>query len=235
MKDLNFYLEKYEAKLLPTEQYDNSYIGWALKHFMDETAILNPYLDITLKLDITDARTNYVDNFQNEFSTFTSFLIWKLLKTIKRHPCFAWKFIGDRWYLIDNPPLFLPIAVGGKERFGEIIIDNATKLEWLQFSQTYQINKNNIFKNPTLANDRFYAYHLGQFIGNLPNLDFSSFVIHSSRKTSQCFFYFGKRTHDIELGRLTVPLAIKFHHSNTDPFVIDLLIKDYLTELNLPK
>lgn len=231
MKDLNYYLDKYEARLLDTNKYQNSYIGWALDFFIDETQILNPYLDITLRLDLTRAEINYKNNFQNEHSTFTCFLIWKLMQAIKKHPCFSWKIINDRWYQINNPPLFFPVAVGGEARFGEIIIDNATKLKWREFSQLYQQNKQNIFNNPTLANEEFYPYHLGQFIANLPNLDFSSFSVPASRNSSQNFFYFGKRTRNDNQNNLTVPLAIKFHHSNTDPFVIDLLIEDYLTQL----
>ncbi|NEP14692.1 MAG: hypothetical protein F6K14_31750 [Symploca sp. SIO2C1] len=233
MEDLDYYLDKYEANILNTNQYQNTYVGWALEHFIDETKILNPYLDITLKLDLTDAEKNYQDNFQNEYSTFTSFLIWKLLKALKKHPPFWWRYINEKWYQVNNPPLFYPIAVGGKSRFGEIVINNATKLGWLEFSQLYQNSKDSILSHAILPKSREFAYQLGQFVGNLPSLDFSSFAMHTYRRSTQSCFYFGKRTYDNKK-KLTVPLAIKFHHGNLDPLLVELLVRDYLDELCKP-
>ncbi|NEO13965.1 MULTISPECIES: hypothetical protein [unclassified Moorena] len=234
MDDLNYYLDKYDAIPLDTDQYKNSYVGWALDFFIDETKVINPYLDITLRLYLTDAETNYNDNFKNDYSTFTCFLIWKLLKALKKHPSFWWRFINDKWYQINNPPLFCPTAVGGKARFLPIIINNATKLGWLEFSELYKNTKDSIFANPIWSNNRdiSYAYQLCQFVGNLPGLDFISFAMQTGRESTQSFFYFGKRTYDENKQTLTVPLAIKFHHSNLDPFLIELLVKDYLAELS---
>ncbi|NES46358.1 hypothetical protein [Moorena sp. SIO2C4] len=234
MDDLNYYLDKYDAIPLDTDQYKNSYVGWALDFFIDETKVINPYLDITLRLDLTDAENNYNDNFKNDYSTFTCFLIWKLLKALKKHPPFWWRFINQKWYQINNPPLFCPTAVGGEVRFAEMIINNATKLGWLEFYQLYRNSKDSIFANPILPNnnDRYYAYQLGQFVGNLPGLDFLSFSMQTGRGNTQSFFYFGKRTYDNNQQRLTVPLAIKFHHSNLDPMLIEVLVKDYLAELS---
>ncbi|NET61289.1 MAG: hypothetical protein F6K47_35730 [Symploca sp. SIO2E6] len=232
MEDLNHYLEKYEANPLDTEQYKNSYVGWALEHFTDETKILNPYLDLTLRLDLTDAQSNYQDNFKNEYSTFTSFLIWKLLKSVQAHPPFRWRYVRQKWYQINNPPLFYPLAVGGASRFGELVIDNATKLGWMEFSQLYKNQKDSILANPILPSSRTYAYQLGQFVGNLPSLDFLNFAMHTHRGSTQSFFYFGKRTYDNNQQRLTVPLAIKFHHSNLDPLLVELLVRDYTTQLS---
>ncbi len=234
MEDLDYFLDKYDALPLDTDKYKNSYIGWALEFFLDETEILNPCLDITLRLDLTDAEKNYQDNFQNQYSTFTSFLIWKLLQALKKHTPFWWRFIKEKekWYQINNPPLYFIIAVGGDARFGEFIINNATKLGWLEFSQLYKNGKDSVLVNPVLASDRKYAYRFGQYIANLPSLDFLGFTMHTSRNSTQSFFYFGKRTYDEIKKRLTLPFAIKFHHSNLDLFMIELLVKDYQVELS---
>jgi chloramphenicol O-acetyltransferase type A len=69
---------------------------------------------------------------------------------------------------------------------------------------------------------------LSCFLGNLPNLQFTGLTLHSqqSEVIGQPFFYFGKRYWQND--QLFIPFAAKLHHACKDPFVLDLLMQDFL-------
>lgn len=72
------------------------------------------------------------------------------------------------------------------------------------------------------------VWALCPFIGNLPNVAFSSFQIHRNKsKTGRPLFYFGQRK--IINGEPFVPLSISFDHANSDPFVLDKLLARFNT------
>ncbi|WP_144394124.1 CatA-like O-acetyltransferase [Pleionea sediminis] len=199
-----------------------NYELWAQDFFTDTNAIENPYLDITLQLDITQARLCYE---AQSIGTFTAYLYFHLIQALKKHPEFFYRKINNQWMKVENPPLFYPIARGSKrDRFYEALIPNVLQLSWPEFTQLYQTEIENSKLNTNLIGNELYTYTL--FIGNLPNLPFTGLTMHvNDRISCQPFFYFGQRQ---TIGnQLFVSLCIKFHHSCVDPYIIDLLIKDF--------
>ena len=199
-----------------------NYERWAQDFFTDPKSIQNPYLDITLQLDITSARQHY--EAQPE-STFTAFLYFYLIQALKKHPEFFYRLIDNQWILIKNPPLFFPIARHSKkDRFYEAIIPDIFQLSWKEFSQRYQTEIEKSKNDPQLIATDVFNYSL--FIGNLPNLQITGLTLHVNNNLScQPYFYFGKRYQNEK--KHMVSLCIKFHHSSVDPFIIDLLIQDF--------
>lgn len=103
---VEYYLRKYSAVSLQQEDFKEGYLKWALSFFTNPDVVIDPYLDMTLQLDITQARENYENHYKCNESTLTAFLTWKLLKTLKRHTHFLWRYIQGTWYELKNPPLF---------------------------------------------------------------------------------------------------------------------------------
>jgi len=200
----------------------STYECWAQNFFNDPECIQDPYLDITLQLDITAARNRY--EAQGE-GTFTAFLYYHLIHALKNHPEFFYRFIGEQWVQITNPALFYPIARNDrKNRFHEAFIPNIFQLSWSEFSEIYRTELDCSKRTPRLLGENLFVYTL--FIGNLPNLQVTGLTLHTNnRYCAQPYFYFGKRyQHE---SRLFVSLSIKFHHSTVDPYIIDLLMQDF--------
>jgi chloramphenicol O-acetyltransferase len=113
----------------------------------------------------------------------------------------------------------MPVAVGGAQRFVELVIDNVLKMSWSEFANCYSERLNEIKScsaySPA-ANEN--AFLFSQFIGNLPKMRFTGFKIHSGRDGVQNIFYFGKRARDAH-DKLTVPFAMNLHHANADPVI----------------
>lgn len=71
------------------------------------------------------------------------------------------------------------------------------------------------------------AYNLGVVVGNLPNLPFTGFSLHShgGDAAGRCVFYVGQRSE--RDGVTTMPLAVQLHHATADPYVLDQLLADW--------
>ena len=37
------------------------------------------------------------------------------------------RLVDDQWYILDNPPVIIPVAIGGKERFKELFLEDISK------------------------------------------------------------------------------------------------------------
>ncbi len=203
----------------------SNYESWARKFFNDPECIQNPYLDLTVQLDITSARNSY--EAQSE-GTFTAFLFYHLINALKNHPEFFYRYLDDHWVQVANPALFCPIARDDKnDRFYEAFIPNVFKLGWPEFSRFYLAELENSKHKSRLLGSNLFVYSL--FIGNLPNLQVTGLTLHiNDRFSAQPYFYFGKR-YRLEK-KLFVSLSIKFHHSTVDPYIIDLLLGDFQKE-----
>lgn len=205
-----------------------SYQNWALKNFHDDKRFTNPDLVMTLELDLTAARRAYDKNFAAPGSTFTAYLCFALIQALKRHECFQYRHVNGDWYILDNPPVFLPVATDGHDRFRDAFLFGTFSMDWNAFRAHYrdvvdQARGLNGFEVGA-AEDIFY---LPVMIGNLPNLRFTSFTLHqSNRHTGRPTFYFGARYE--KDGRLLTPLSVTVDHSNADPQVLDALIRDFL-------
>lgn len=219
--------EKYEPEQVNPQDLAG-WLGWSLDFFADPT-VQNPYLDVTLQLDVTSAYAGYqsepeIDDVQG---TFFAYLIWNLAQTLSSHPSFNYRYIDDKWYLLHNPPIFVPVAVGGDARFGEVVLENTYRQDYPTFLQSYR-QKLHDARNPNVesmtASDVMRYAH---FMGNLPQLHFTALTLHwrPDQMVGQSLFYFGQRRH--EEGRVIIPLAVKMHHANTDLLVVNELLMDF--------
>lgn len=204
------------------------YERWALELFHDKRYLSNPNLKITLQLDITAAEKAYNAQYAAAAgASLTAYLKWTLLAAIARHPCFSYRDLGGEWYRFERLPLFFPVATGTKERFQEVLIEDAGSLGWPAFSAAYReaierIRREDVPYEP-IPDDVWSVAH---FIGNLPELQFTSLHLHEpSDHVGRPVFYFGKRYRDC--ARLFIPFYVLFDHSNLDPVVVNLLLKDY--------
>ena len=220
-------LKKYAAvpvKMKSLSKYEN----FALKLFHDPKIISNPNLEMTIQLDITAADKVYRSKFHNvQGASFTAYLYWCLIQTITKHAYFRYREINKKWYEFKNPPLFFPVAVGNKERFGEALIENVCGLSWAEFCEKYRAEINRLAgKKPAYAPIEIETWHTSIFIGNLPNLQFTHLSAHASKlNIGRPLFYFGKR-YSIGTQKLS-PMYIMFDHANLDPYVLGLFIEDF--------
>ncbi|MBL1209658.1 CatA-like O-acetyltransferase [Geminocystis sp. GBBB08] len=221
--------EKYQPRLL-NEIDKEGYLNWSLDFFTKNDILQNPSIDLTIQLEVTKAYKIY-ESVKNKESTFFAFLIWNLVKILPNHFCFNLRLFENNWYILDNPPIVIPIAIGGKERFSEMVLEDVNQLSYNDFIRQYRWNLENIRKGEGKRVEAV-TYLLSCFIGNLPNLRFTSLTLHWQKNLieGQPMFYFGERYWKKE--KLYIPLAVKLHHSVTDPFVYSLLIQDFQNQFN---
>ena len=222
--DLQETLERYQGtELKPNEL--SKYQQWAFSFFHQEEFILDPNLSITIQLDLVEARDVYEKSFKNApGSSFHAYLVWNLIRALSIEWTFNTRKIDGVWYLFRNLPAYFTIAVGGEERFKDVIIDDVISMDWTTFARVYRDS----IENPKLdvGSVETLTWSIAHFIGNLPNLNFTSFKIHRGiMKTGRPIFYFGQRQqlHQLQFA----PLSITFDHANTDPYVLNQLMQTY--------
>jgi chloramphenicol O-acetyltransferase len=214
----------YQAELLASHHREG-WLDWSLDFFTDPEILQVPYIDITLQLDVTNAYTLYQQQL-NQDGSFFAFLVWHFVQTLKNHFSFKLRLVNGHWYIIHNPPVLIPVAVGGQQRFFELILNDTVQLDYPQFSRLYRQELDKARAgHGELASVESYCF--SHFFGNLPNLQFSGLTLHYRQTPilGQTMFYFGKR-YELD-GKLYIPFAVKLHHACTDPFVLDLLLQDF--------
>jgi chloramphenicol O-acetyltransferase len=207
------------------------WLGWSLP-FFSAPVLQNPHIDLTLQLDVTDAFARYQHDQRDSVAgtkpvSFFAFLVWHLAQTLAQHPSFNLRCVDGQWLRLRNPPIFIPVAVGGELRFRDLVLENVYQQDYPAFLANYRTLlalARSPEGAPPLASDAFCLAH---FMGNLPNLRFSGLTLHwrADQMIGQSSFYFGQR-YD-EGGRKLIPLAVRMHHSCTDPFVLNELIADF--------
>lgn len=224
-------LSKYQGRVVATDSLA-AYPRWALDFFQDKRYVADPYLSITLQLDITAAHAKYRQKYAiAPGASLTAYLIWKLLGVLRHHDPFNYRLIGDQWYQFDNLPLFFPVAVGGQQRFNEMFLEDIVDADWQNFCRRYREGIDKRLQSGSvhqpIDND---IWEIAIFIGNLPYLQFTSLNIHRGvRSAGRPIFYFGQRYHSEN--KYLVPLYTALDHSNTDPYVLHLLLEDYQQQL----
>ena len=104
---------------------------FALDFFHKKEFIKDPWLQLTIRLDITKARKNYIDNYKwVDNASLTAWLSWNLIRAMKDHPWSRMRKIKGEWHCFENLPLFFPVAIGGSKRFFEPVIDDPVESSW---------------------------------------------------------------------------------------------------------
>lgn len=201
------------------------WLEWSLE-FFTEPVVQIPYLDITLQWDATDAYAAY-QREKAAGSSFFAFLLWHLAQILAQHPGFNLRHVDGQWYLLHNPPIFVPVAVEGKQRFQEMLLEDVYQQDYPAFSEHYQRLLNQARNFELDRSDAGAAFHLAHFVGNLPYLQFTGLTLHwrQAQMIGQSFFYFGKRYW--QEGRLLLPMAAKLHHGCADPLVFNTLLQQW--------
>ena len=227
--------ERYQPELL-ADHHRAGWLDWSLDFFTDQEVLQIPYVDITLQLEVSNAYALYQKQAVKEASFF-AFLIWHFAQILKTHLSFKLRLVNDTWYIIHNPPVLIPVAVGGQQRFFELVLNDVALLDYPQFSVLYrqELEKIRAGQGQRATAESFYFSH---FFGNLPNLQFTGLTLHYRQEniSGQTMFYFGKRYEVAE--KMYIPLSVKLHHACTDPFVLDLLLQDFQQRMlqdNLPR
>mgnify|MGYP000067462663 CR=1 FL=1 len=207
----------------------SSYELWAMKYFHDKSVVENPYLNMTVDIDLTEARAVYEQHFKSiENASFQAYIVWNLIRALQEHCIFNTRRIGGKWYRFSNLPVFMPIAIGGDFRFKDAILFDCCGLDWAEFCACYRRAIDN--EKSELEMLPQHVWSLCTFVGNLPNMNFKSFTLHqSATSTGRPFFYFGQRR--VENNRLLVPVSITFDHANSDPFVLEKLMNSVLANM----
>jgi chloramphenicol O-acetyltransferase type A len=216
---------EYQPRLLDNSAKEG-YLDWSLDFFTNPDISQVPYVDITIQLDVTNAYQSYQAT-PTTGATFFSFLIWHLLQSLKNHCGFNLRLVKNQWFVLDNPPVVIPVAVNGKDRFREMVLENISQSSYQEFIVQYR-QKLDCIRNDRGQRTTPETFLLSCFLGNLPNLQFTGLTLHSQQTeiTGQPHFYFGKRYW--QNNQLFIPLAAKLHHASQDPWVLDLLIQDFL-------
>lgn len=223
--DLDEILKKYSGSKLSVEK-TTCYERWAMSYFHDESIVSDPYLAMTLQLDLSQARNTYESDYRDTAgASFQAYLVWNLARALKSEWIFNTRNIEGTWYQFDNLPIFMPTAIGGELRFKDVILNDVASSTWEEFARYYRSS----IDDPTAQFEILpqNVWSLCTFIGNLPDMPFTGFQLHKSRKSSgRPSFYFGRR--DTSNGQCKVPLSISFDHANSDPFVLNKLIQIFI-------
>ena len=219
--------ERYEPERVNPDDM-GSWLRWSLG-FFTEPVLQDPHLDVTVQQDVTAAYADYLSGKAqtNGQGTFFAYLVWHLAQTLASHPSLNLRWLDGAWYVLRNPPIYIPVAVGGEARFREIVLEDVYQQSYPDFLENYlrrlQEARQTDFK-PANTSDVFRYAH---FMGNLPYLRFTGLTLHwrSDQMVGQSFFYFGQRYS--EGARLMVPLAVKLHHSCSDPLLLNALLDDF--------
>ena len=217
---------QYQPRILD-EKTKEGYLNWSLDFFTDANVIQSPYLNITIQLDVTNAYQVY-QNTPVAGATFFCFLIWHFVQTFKQHFSFNLRLVEGQWFILDNPPIVIPVAVGGSDRFLEMVLENTSQINYESFVDGYRHKLDSIRQlkgKGERVTGGFFELCCG--FGNLPNLQFTGFTLHwqHGEITGQPIFYFGKRYWQSD--RLFIPFVARLHHACADPFVLDLLLQDF--------
>lgn len=204
------------------------WLSWSLP-FFSEPVLQNPHVDLTLQLDVSNAFAQYrhpPEPVAGQVSFF-AFLVWHLAQTLAQHPSFNLRCVAGQWHVLRNPPIFIPVAVGGDVRFRELVLDNVYQQDYPTFLDNYRTllaQARAPEQGLPCASDVLRHAH---FMSNLPHLRFSGLSLHwrADQAVGQSSFYFGQRYAEGE--RTLIPLAVRMHHSCTDPFVLNGLIADF--------
>ena len=207
------------------------WLDWSLP-FFSAPVLQNPHVDLTLQLDVTAAFAQYQRDKASAASgtpavSFFAFLVWHLAQTLAQHPSFNLRCIDGVWVQLRNPPIFIPVAVGGAARFRDLVLENVYQQDYPTFVAHYR-QQLALARSPEgvppSASSAFCHAHL---MGNLPDLRFSGLTLHwrADQMIGQSSFYFGQRYDQGD--RTLIPLAVRMHHSCTDPFVLNQLMADF--------
>jgi chloramphenicol O-acetyltransferase type A len=207
-----------------SESERQGWLAWSLPFFTDPTHPQNPHLSITLPLDVTAALRRH--RAGDPGATFFAWLAWSLLQVMAAHPAFLLRQVREEWWLIRNPPLVVPVAVGGRQRFVELVLEDVIAEPWPHFAARYSRGLQALRAGEVRRADSD-AYNLGVVVGNLPNLPFTGFSLHNhgGDAAGRCVFYVGQRSE--RDGVTTMPLAVQLHHATADPYVLDQLLRDW--------
>ncbi|MEB3331524.1 MAG: CatA-like O-acetyltransferase [Synechococcaceae cyanobacterium] len=218
---------RYRATVLRAEQIEG-WLAWSLDHFSDPSVQQRPHLDLTMPLDITAAWERHQErslDAESQVSLF-AWLLWSFMQVVSRHESFLYRKVDGRWWHIANPPVLVPVAVGGSRRFCGMALEDVAGSSWSTFSERYRRQLADTRAGHTHRPD-WHQYNLGFLISNLPAIPFTSLSLHShaSDAPGRCSLYFGQWAWQQQ--RLSVPLAIRLDHANTDPHVWNELLSDW--------
>lgn len=222
--------ERFQPEPLSAEIREG-WLDWSLDFFGSGEERQDPHLDITVQLDVTEAYRQYL-NVKHLGGSFFACLLWRLAQVLARQPSFNLRRVDGTWYILHNPPVFVPVAVGGAQRFQEMLLEDVRLMNYAGFIRYYdaQLQKARAFQLNRSDAGRYF--HFAHSIVNLPNLQFTGLTLHwkSQQMIGQSLFYFGKRYQRDD--KLFIPMAAKLHHACTDLLVFDLLIQDYQREIS---
>ena len=218
-------LSEYSGHLLDLKSLSD-YDRASMTYFTDQKATLQPRLNISIPLEVTGIHHAFTEMTKIN-GTFTGYLTWGLLAAMRQHPYLSWRFMNGMWYAFDDLPLFIPVATGlPGNRFVSVTLKHIAAADWVSFSQIYTtaIEKaRQNWSNPFGDQFHWSNYH---FIGNLPDIQFTSLMLHESGiETARPIFYFGQRYQN--QGSLFIPFTIQFHHATFDPVRLSQFIADF--------
>jgi chloramphenicol O-acetyltransferase type A len=198
------------------------YLDWSLDFFTDGAVQQDPFVDVTLQLEISDAYADYTA-LALPGLTFFSFLIWHLAQALQGQLDFKLRKIKGQWWVLENAPIVVPVALGGKMRFAELLLQNVSQQSLEQFAGQYR-NALDAARAGFAPRMDPQTFSTACFVGNLPQLQFTALNLHWRKSEVECqpSFYFGKRY--VQGERLMIPLSIKLHHACTDLLVLNSLI-----------
>ncbi len=203
------------------------WLSWSLP-FFSEPVLQNPHIDLTLQLDVSNAFAQHQQPCRDSGQgSFFAFLVWHLAQTLAQHPSFNLRCVAGNWHVLRNPPIFVPVAVGGNVRFRDLLVEDVYQQDWPTFLKNYQERLARARSPEGLPPCAREDYGLAHFMGNLPHLRFSGLALHwrADQSLGQSSFYFGQRYAQGE--RTLIPLAVRMHHSCTDPLVLNALVADF--------
>jgi chloramphenicol O-acetyltransferase len=135
-EQLEKFLAAYQGTPLNLQKV-SGYHKVALEFFTDPSQVIDPRIEFTSQLDITDIYRTYLKYYHrpNE-TTFTAYLKWMMLKAMQNTP-FNWRYINNNWYEFNNLPLEVNVITNDER--GQIVnfLYNVSDSTWEKFSSEH--------------------------------------------------------------------------------------------------
>jgi len=229
-------------------QSDLFWTSWhqdVANYFLDPE--VDGYIDFSAQLNVNKGFKKY-EKIKNHGSnyTFFGFILWHLIQTLKRpekeFKAYHFRKIDDKWFIINNPAIVVPVSLPDRSTLREAVICDAYQIKTLpQWMEVYShaVETARLGKVQTMPPSIF---SLSNIVGNLPGIPFDGMALHRFPKAFMgiIFAYFGARYfpgerffgNTQEKGPLHIPFSIKFPHATLNPMDVQFILQEFLASFN---
>ena len=217
-------LERFKASSIDFNRLD----GWRRTTYevFDFRQSTNPAIDVTIQLDITEARADYARRYSSmDGASFNLYLYWRLLQSLYAIPEFNQRQVQGHWVQFDNLPFHCAVDLGS-HRVRLVVLEDVKGCTFQMFCQKFHASVEKQRRTPddfNMPDDiPLDVLPICHYITVLPELEFTAY--HASNRFWPHFCYvLGKRYE--QDGLLKTPFYMRAHHAPCNPYFMSMLVR----------